>query len=327
MRQTQKILGSLAVGLLITGAGAAAFAAQEVTPESAGNESRLGADNERGDATRGGRERAEHRRGHSERGPKTPETLVQRYDRNEDGVLQLAELPERKRDRMTKADTDADGALSLAEIQAHFDARLAEKFSKKDTDGDGFITMAEVGEEKWAYFGKADTDADAQVSMDEFKAAKAAGTLGHDKKHGKKHGKKHHKGGKHGKKHHKGGNKGSGDPLAWMLDHFDANENDQLELTEVPKRMQERLAAADADSDGVVSKEELKAAWIARRAEHFAAKDANGDGAISEDDVSERRWKFVSKADANEDGNVTRAELEAAFKSGALKKHGRRAKH
>ena len=316
MATKNALLGSFAIGLLVLGAGSAC-AAQDVTPDTAQNEASLSAAND--NATPPDGAQAGHGRGHGKHGPKTPDALIERFDENEDGSLQLTELPERKRERMAAADSDEDGTLSVVEIQAHFEARLVEKFAKKDTDGDGFITETEVREGKWETLVKADADADARVSMDEFKAAKAAGILEHGKRH---HGKK-----RHGKKHHKGGKFGGGDPLTWMLDNFDANENDQLELSELPERMQVKLGAADTDSDGVISKDELKAAWTARRAEHFAKKDANGDGAISESEVSERHWKFFSKADADEDGKVTQDELSAAFKSGALKKGRGHRKH
>lgn len=311
----------MALGLLF-GSGAAGCAAQDVTPETSVTGASLSAENDNGTpdddpANYGHRGYGKH----GKHGPKTPETLIQRHDENEDGQLQLSELPERKREHMAKADADADGTLSVVEIQAHFDARLVEKFTKKDADGDGFIAETEVDEHKWERLVKADSDADAKVSLEEFKAAKAAGVIGHHGKRGK-HGKRDK--GPHGK-HHRGAKFG-GDPIAWMLDNFDANENDQLELTELPERMQKRLGAADADSDGVISKEEIKAAWKARLAERFAKKDADGDGAISEGEVSERHWQFVRKADANDDGKITQEEISAAFQSGATKMHHGRAK-
>lgn len=52
------------------------------------------------------------------RGPPDPARMIQRFDRNGDGVLQLSELPERMQSRMGSADTDHDGALSVAEITA-----------------------------------------------------------------------------------------------------------------------------------------------------------------------------------------------------------------
>ena len=165
MATKRTLVGSLIIGLAVFGAGAASAA-----PGASGETKQCG--------------------GHGKRGPKTPEKLIERFDENQDGVLQLTELPERKRDRMAEADTNEDNTLSVGEIQAYFDARFAKKFAKKDSDGDGFITEGEVKEGKWKYIVKADTDGDEQISFEEFKAGKAAGVLGHGEKHGKKHGKR-----------------------------------------------------------------------------------------------------------------------------------------
>ena len=291
MTKTHTLFSSLAIGMLVSGASVAAFAAQDVSPQAAQYQSE-------GKHKHGKRGKCGH-------GPKTPETLIERYDANEDGVLQLTELPERKRERMAAADTDQDGTLSVAELQTFIDARVAEKFAKKDENGDGFIVESEVGEHKWERFVKADTNGDAKISLEEFQAAKAAGTLGH---------------GKHKHKHGKRGKRGHGASYSKLLDRFDANENQQLEMSELPERMQQRIGSVDTNEDGIVSKDEFKATRVAKRAERFAKKDTNGDGALTEDEVSERRWSFVSKADTNEDGAVTQQELIAAFESGAMKR-------
>jgi hypothetical protein len=75
---------------------------------------------------------------------------------------------------------------------------------------------------------------------------------------------------------------------------------------------------ADADHDGRVSRDEFRAARSAR----FAQMDRNGDGVVSRDDFT-RFLKFrpqagaridamLAEADANHDGKVSRAELDAA---------------
>lgn len=75
---------------------------------------------------------------------------------------------------------------------------------------------------------------------------------------------------------------------------------------------------ADTNHDGVVTKAEFKAARSAR----FARMDRNGDGAISRDDfgrliqfrpqIGQRIDAMLAEADANHDGRVTQAELDAA---------------
>jgi Ca2+-binding EF-hand superfamily protein len=127
---------------------------------------------------------------------------------------------------------------------------------------------------------------------------------------------------------------------ARMIERFDRNGDGRLEVSELPPHMQERLAAADTNHDGVLSPEELHAHFEARRAEwlarvdanhdgvispeeraaarearineRFARMDTNGDGAVTEAEVGPERWARVSRADANGDGRVTRDELAAA---------------
>jgi len=56
------------------------------------------------------------------RGPKDPAKMIEHLDANKNGTLELSELPEEKRERLAGADTDKDGALSPAELAAHFEA-------------------------------------------------------------------------------------------------------------------------------------------------------------------------------------------------------------
>jgi Ca2+-binding EF-hand superfamily protein len=80
----------------------------------------------------------------------------------------------------------------------------------------------------------------------------------------------------------------------------------------------ERFEQADTNGDGVVTRAEFKASRSAR----FAQMDRNGDGAISRDDfgrilrfrpqAGQRLDTLLAEADANHDGRVTRAELDAA---------------
>lgn len=77
-----------------------------------------------------------------------------------------------------------------------------------------------------------------------------------------------------------------------------------------------RIAQADANGDGVVTRAEFKASRSAR----FDEMDRNGDGFISRDDfgrilkfrpqAGQRLDEMLAEADSNHDGRISRAELD-----------------
>ncbi len=81
-------------------------------------------------------------RGHGMRGKgfkKDPAHFIERFDADKNGTLELSELPEHKREKLSAADTDKDQKLSSAEIEAHFKAKFGDRkrrFEKKRSAGD-----------------------------------------------------------------------------------------------------------------------------------------------------------------------------------------------
>ena len=125
---------------------------------------------------------------------------------------------------------------------------------------------------------------------------------------------------------HGGGHGGRGhgpmDP-ARFTQFMDRNGDGRVEVSELPPRAQTRMAAADANHDGVLSVQEITAHMEAQRAARFARMDANSDGAVTADEVGPR-WEHLQVADADHNGRVSREELQAARASGALRGgHGR----
>jgi len=55
----------------------------------------------------------------------------------------------------------------------------AERFKKADKNADGFLTQAEVGDKRWSHIQVADANKDGKVSQAELAQAKAEGKLGH----------------------------------------------------------------------------------------------------------------------------------------------------
>jgi len=134
-----------------------------------------------------------------------PAAMVEKFDQNGDGVLQVSELPERMQKFMAKADTNGDGVLTVDELKAArekmhaafiakadtngdgtvspeerkaaFEKFAEARFAKADKNGDGVLTKDEVGDKRWARLVVADTDNSGSVSEAEIRAAIANGTL------------------------------------------------------------------------------------------------------------------------------------------------------
>ncbi|MDB4994539.1 MAG: hypothetical protein JWM74_1971 [Myxococcaceae bacterium] len=102
-----------------------------------------------------------------------------------------------------------------------------------------------------------------------------------------------------------------------FLQKFDANKDGKLQITELPEHMQKWFGKADTNGDGVISAEEMKAHGEAMKAEHFAKGDKNSDGAIDATEAGDH-WERLKVADADNDGKVTRAEMDKAFADGKL---------
>ncbi len=121
------------------------------------------------------------------------------------------------------------------------------------------------------------------------------------------------------------GLRGRGDLFA----HWDANGDGALTSDEVPEGLWDRLLPADGDANDSVTKAELQAYREAQRVAaveaFFEQLDRDASGSITSADVSRMTWRFLSRADANNDGGVTLEELLAVplpFRMGLLRMHG-----
>lgn len=132
-----------------------------------------------------------------------------------------------------------------------------------------------------------------------------------------------------------------------LFQRFDRDGDGKIALRDLPERLRERLAPADTNKDGQLTRDEITRAWQATAAEMKKKMDTNGDGVISDDErakaraafwdrrfaeldrnrdgfltadeVPSRMWDHIKVADANGDSKITRAEIDAAIASGKLK--------
>lgn len=101
----------------------------------------------------------------------------------------------------------------------------------------------------------------------------------------------------------------------------DKDGNGQITAEEMAAFRAAKMAKVDQDKDGFVSSAEMKAAMLARfeaRLDKMVARrmekqDQNGDGKLGPDEFGpgEKSGKMFARADANGDGMLSKAEVEA----------------
>ncbi len=233
-----------------------------------------------------------------------------KLDRNGDGVISAADLPEPGDidpfrivvKLLHEADADDDGQVTFAEAQALFEGLTQEKFDALDRNDDGVLTPADVpmppagdllGRLVW-FLNMADADSNQQVTLAEIQALVPEFTQE-------------------------------------AFDALDKNDDGVLSPADLPSRPPENpeealrrlLREADANDDGQVTFDELKTLAPEVTQEQFDALDKNDDGVLTEADIpdfpdSPMEWllRFLAKADANADGQVTFAEFQAVVPDG-----------
>jgi Ca2+-binding EF-hand superfamily protein len=97
--------------------------------------------------------------------------LFQRFDKDGDGKIALKDLPDRLRERLTRADSNNDGQVTRDEIAKAWQTAAAEMKKKVDTNGDGVISDAERAKARAAFwdkrFSELDKNKDGALTADE----------------------------------------------------------------------------------------------------------------------------------------------------------------
>lgn len=93
--------------------------------------------------------------------------------------LAMADAPKGDDGGRPQCSGEHGGKRSAEERKQH----AAERFKKADKNADGFLTQAEVGDKRWSRIQVADSNKDGKISQAELAQAHSDGKLGH--KHGK----------------------------------------------------------------------------------------------------------------------------------------------
>jgi hypothetical protein len=116
----------------------------------------------------------------------------------------------------------------------------------------------------------------------------------------------------------------------------DSNKDGAIDFAEMQARRPnltiEQFNAMDKDHNGQVTREEMRAAgkdrMEARAAERFKKLDANGDGGVTQAEIDAARKQGEAerfkKLDTNGDGKLSQAEMEAGRKAMMGANAGRR---
>lgn len=159
-----------------------------------------------------------------------------------------------------------------------------------DSDGDGLISRYEFDQQSAERFARLDTNSDGYLSQEELRAARRGmgGPMGP-----------------------RGPGRSGG--LERAFDTADADGDGRISAAEAealgPAGSGDRFAMLDTDSDGYITRDELRnlpGAIRERRGELFAQADTDGDGALSLAEIQAVRPGITaeqfSRMDANGDG-------------------------
>ncbi|MEO0386340.1 MAG: hypothetical protein AAF281_02255 [Pseudomonadota bacterium] len=105
------------------------------------------------------------------------ETLFETYDSDADGTLTQAEIDAGRAAQLQAFDADGDGSLTLSEYEALWlDAmreRMVDRFQFHDDDGDGLVTVDEYSEMTARLVSRLDRTGDDLLSPEDGAARRA----------------------------------------------------------------------------------------------------------------------------------------------------------
>ncbi|MCU0690154.1 MAG: EF-hand domain-containing protein [Polyangiaceae bacterium] len=197
--------------------------------------------------------------------------------------------------------TEGEGSAASEKLDGtsgpgHGAGRMA-MFAQADRDGDGKLTREEAQSAAGRRFKSADKNGDGTLDDQELSALRARGM----------------------------GAPGKGPRDASRFRQMDKNGDGTLSKDEVPGFLADRFDDIDADHDGKVTHDELRAAHVGKgpgggmgfaRGWRFQQMDKNGDGVVGKDEATARLAQRFDVLDADHDGKLTHGELRAGRRRG-----------
>jgi Ca2+-binding EF-hand superfamily protein len=116
-----------------------------------------------------------------------------------------------------------------------------------------------------------------------------------------------------------------------MFDSMDADKDGKLTYAEMEAHRKAEFDAADTNKDGSLSADELSARALARFQEKLADRtqamldnmDNDSSGSLSPDEMGEGPgMRNFARIDADNDGSITKEEIQAGMKHGKKRGHG-----